>query len=106
MKTRINVSFAKDQVFYDEWARKEAEAQYRGRCPLCRCTLFQINGADPDPRGQLTEKHACNSFEAQEYSMKGADFVSCFGCANTKESYEKLLAMAKATWQELEPAKV
>jgi hypothetical protein len=77
-----------------------------GKCGCCGSRIYKTsehpngqNATDPDPRWVFGPKAACNSLEAREYNMAGDDFLICFDCANTRETYERSLVLARKSWK-------
>lgn len=103
-KSRPNFRTIKNQTFFDGWEGREVTVRFAGLCICCGSKTYQPSDEkghfyDPDPRGVFGPKHASASFVASEYGMTGPDVPCCFDCANTRETYEKGLVIAKKQWK-------
>lgn len=97
---KLNFNTQKEQSFLDPWnGNKEVKVIFAGKCVCCGRNTYQVNEGngnfEPDPRGQINEKHASASLVAKEYSMEGKDVPVCFECANSRNNYERALNIAK-----------
>ena len=71
---------------------------YAGKCANCGRNVYQIDGADPDPRGHIDELHACKTYHASEYDKHGPDIIACWACGNRREAYNAIMEHSKSVW--------
>ena len=59
----------------------------------------ELNGHDPDPRGELGINRSAYSLVASEFGMVGPDVILCYACAQERTRYERGVAYAKGVWK-------
>lgn len=98
-----------DQQYFSQWENRLVTIKHAGKCVVCGRNVYQPTDEtgrpyDPDPRGIFQQEHAAAHLVASEYSMSGLDIPLCFECSNTRNKYERGLAIAKDIWNEKEGA--
>lgn len=96
-----------DQIYFSEWEKRDVLVKFAGPCAVCQSRTYSPCSEDgrpydPDPRGMFVPEHASAHLVASEYSMSGPDVVLCFECSNTREKYERGLAIARGQWKAVE----
>lgn len=104
---KLNWRTNRDQIFFSQWENRYVLVKFAGPCAVCRSRTYSPCSEDgrpydPDPRGTFVQRHASAHLVASEYSMAGPDVVLCFECSNTREKYERGLAIARARWTALD----
>lgn len=104
---KLNWRTDQDQIFFSQWENRDVLVKFAGPCAVCQSRTYSPCSEDgrpydPDPRGTFVQQHASAHLLASEYSMNGPDVVLCFECSNTREKYERGLAIARAQWAALD----
>lgn len=100
MKLNFNKTIPQN---FESWGRNY-ELVFDGHCVVCNRNTFQVkelpagNLFDPDPRGQIPEKHAASSLVASEYNLTGRDIPLCYFCHNERKNYDRAVEIAKSEW--------
>lgn len=101
---RLDFRTTEDQQFFSQWENRNVTVRFAGRCVVCNRKVYQPlsergHPYDPDPRGIFGQEHAAAHLVASEFSCTGKDITLCFECSNTREKYDRALAIARKEWK-------
>lgn len=75
--------------------------EFAGRCVIDGRRVYrELDGSDPDPRGELGITRSAYSLVASEYGMAGDDVLLCYACAQESDRNAQGVEYGKRIWKE------